>query len=164
MKFKNIFKCEVIRNGEVVHSSEDHNLITTAGANLMLDIMFDGATQVPSSGWFVGLISGNSPAVNVANTMLTASRSWSEFTDYSEATRESYTTDDPSSGAISNGTTLAEFTIDTAGTIGGGFLCTDSAKAGTGGVMFSASSYASSYAVAIGDIYRVAYTIQLVAP
>ena len=160
MKFKNTVETTVIRKGEIVHTEKKENLVTTEGANKILDVMFDGDTQIGASGWFLGLITGSTPTVVIADTM--SSNGWTEFEGYSESVRENYTTDNPSNGAIVNGTTVAEFSINANGTIGGVFICTSNTKGGFTGILFGEVSFPSGYSVINGDVYRVSYTIQLI--
>lgn len=158
MKFKNVFKIEHIRNGEVLDSFESENLVTTQGATNILDAMFDGGT-VPAT-WYLGLISGATPTIVAADTLASHS-GWTEFTSYT-GNRQVYDPDEPSIGVCVNNTNVCEFPITATGTISGAFLC--SAASGTSGILFSATQYSSNYSVVNGDTYKITYTVRLVAP
>ena len=147
-------------NGNLKWEAESHNLVVNEGLQDMNTKYFKGAAY--TAGWFIGLISGSSPATIVSTDTL-ASKGWTEFTTYSgnrqAAVFGTASTADPS--VISNTGSAASFTIGIGGgNVAGAFLC-----AGATGtpVLFSASNFASSRSVSSGDTLNVTYTFSLAA-
>lgn len=48
---------QIIRAGRVIEEFEDHNLVVNEGLNSLLNIMFNGSTQITT--WYLGLFEGN---------------------------------------------------------------------------------------------------------
>jgi hypothetical protein len=123
---------------------------------------FKGATY--TAALYLGLITGPASGTTFAAADTLASKTWTEFTDYTGARKAvtfgTATTADPS--VISNSASPSQFTISGAGgTVAGAFLCTVSS--GTSGVLFSESDFQSpgDRVVAAGDTLNVTYTFSL---
>ena len=93
-------------------------------------------------------------------------RSWTEFTGYSNSTRvaasfTAATNANPS--VVTNSSSVASFTINATGTVGGAFLTSGSAKSGATGTLFSEKAFSSpgDRSVVSGDILSVTYTFSL---
>jgi hypothetical protein len=149
------FHVNIIRNGETVFRQSPFNGIVDAGKNELLDVMFRSATQTT---WYCGLIL-NISTLSDLDTMLVHS-GWTEYTDYAEAVRQTWTADAATAKNIIN-TTLIEFTISdvTAPTLDGMFITNDSTKGATAGKLWCTSAFSSPPTVADGDIVQVQYSL-----
>jgi hypothetical protein len=133
-----------------------HNLVVNAGLNYALDVALSGATAITS--WYVGLIN-DTPTIAAGDTMASHA-GWTEFTAYDEATREAWTEAGVSAQSITNGASVATFTISTnSSVIAGAFLASDSTKSGTTGTLFAAAAFSSDKNADDGDTLEVTYAI-----
>ena len=131
----------------------DPNLVVTVGKNDLLEQYFLGSSYTAAH--YVGLKVAGS--INAADTM--SSKSWTEITDYSNATRPTYTAATPAAGSTSNTASPAVFNINGTATVGGCFITTDDTKGGTTGTLFSAVDFSTARNVLNGDTLTVTYTI-----
>ena len=138
------------------------NLVTTAGANHILDGTFKSGTQITA--WYVGLTStGATPAI--ADTMASHS-GWTELvhtTKYSETVRQTL-----SLGAISGTTTStcdndaskAPFSMNATSTVAGAFVVSNNASASaTAGTRYGVVDFGSERGVINGDTLTVKVTL-----
>ena len=140
----------------------EDNLVVNVGLKDMNDKYFAGSSY--SATWYLGLITG--PGVTTAAGDTMASHGWTEFTGYSNATRvaasfTAATSANPS--VVTNSSSVASFTINATGTVGGAFLTSGSAKSGATGTLFSEKAFSSpgDRSVVSGDILSVTYTFSL---
>lgn len=150
--------------GNLKWREETHNLVVNVGLQDMNTQYFKGSSYVAA--WYIGLITGPGSGVTIAAADTMSSKTWSENTSYSNATRPTATfgtatTANPS--VISNSASVAQFNINGTATIAGAFLVNNSTKGGTTGTLFSASNFTSpgDRAVASGDTLNVTYTFSL---
>lgn len=145
--------------GNLKWETESHNLVVNEGLQSMNNQYFTGSGY--SAGWYVGLISGTSPATITATDTL-ASKAWTEFTDYSgnrkAAVFNTASSSDPS--IINNTASKASFTVTASGDVTGAFLC---AGATGSPLLFSASNFADYRHVESGDTLNVEYIFSLAA-
>jgi hypothetical protein len=93
--------------------------------------------------------------------------SWTEYVNYSNATRVTATfaaSTDANPSVVTNTASPAVFNINGAGgTVGGAFLTSGSAKSGTAGTLFSAADFGSpgDRTVVDGDTLSVTYSFSL---
>lgn len=145
-----------VRDGVVIDSWDDRNLVTNEGLNALLDIMFHGTSPITT--WYIGLFEGNyTPVATVTAATITAAST--ECTAYDETTRQPYVEAAAAGQSITNVASRAQFTFNAGKTIYGAFLVSASAKSATSGVLFSASKFASSKAVVDDDQLLVTYQI-----
>lgn len=142
--------------GEVKWKEEVKNLVTTLGLNHIVDVVFNGGTQIAT--WYLALISGT-PTVAAGDTL--ASAAWTEVTAYSQATRPVWTPGAVSGGSIDNSGSVASFSINANGTtIGGAGLCEDNTKGGTTGLLYSVGPFTGGDKSADdGDTLQVTATL-----
>ena len=155
-KHRGIFTLECIRDGNLIWSETFSNLTVDEGLNDILDVYFAAGSQ--SATWYVGLIGSNSTPLagwDAAGIGV----DFTEFEDYSELVRETWTVGAVSGKSISNTASPAEFNIDDSGTVYGAFIINENTKGGTTGVLWCASLLASSRPVVSGDIVRATYTV-----
>ena len=151
---KGVFKviCRAA-DGSIRWEDDLSNLVVTVGKNDLLNQYFRGSAY--TAAFFVGLKTAGS--ISAADTM--ASKSWTEITAYSNATRPAFTAAVPSGGSTDNSASPAVFNINGTATVGGCFITTNNTKGGTAGTLFSATDFAVARSVLSGDTLTVTYTI-----
>jgi hypothetical protein len=159
------------KDGNLKWEEQQHNLVMTAGAQDMNAKYFEGASY--SATWYIGLIQSGSFTAVAAGDLMNSHTGWVESTVYSQATRPACdfgtpTNLDPSviANSVATGGTVAVFSINatpTGNAIQGAFLTSNNVKAGTTGILFSASSFTAPGArtVVSGDTLNVTYTFSL---
>lgn len=150
-----VYHGQIVRDGRVIEEFEDHNLVVNQGLNSLLNIYFNGQTQITS--WFLGLFEGNYTPVATL-TAATVTGSSTECTAYGEATRPEFVEAAAASQSITNSASRATFTFNATKTIYGAFLVSDATKSGTSGTLFSAARFNSSKSVVSGDQLLLTYT------
>ena len=140
-------------DGSVRWEDDLSNLVVTVGKNDLFDKYFLGSSY--NAAFFVGLKTAGS--ISAANTM--SSKSWTEITVYSNATRPAYTAGTAVAGSTDNTASPAVFNINGTATVGGCFITTNNTKGGTTGILFSATDFAVARSVLAGDTLTVTYTI-----
>ena len=144
-----------IRNGRVIDEWEDHNLVVNEGLNALLNIMFNGSTQITT--WYMGVFEGNyTPVATVTAATITSAST--ECTAYAAATRPEYVEATASAQSITNSASRASFVFNATKTIYGAFLISNSTKSGTSGTLFSAAQFGSSKSVVSTDELLLTYT------
>jgi hypothetical protein len=156
------------KDGNLKWVAESKNLVVNAGLAYMAGSALTSVTQITT--WYLGLITGPGSGTTFAagDTMLTHA-GWTEFVNYSNATRVTATfvtatTANPS--IVTNAASPAAFNISGAGgTVAGAFLTSGSAKSGTAGTLFSEADFGApgDRAVVSGDTLSVTYQFSLAA-
>jgi hypothetical protein len=154
------------KDGQLKWEASSHNLVMNVGLQDMNTQYFKGTAY--TAGWFIGLVTGPGSGTTFAAGDTMSSKSWTENTGYSNATRPAATfgtatTANPS--VQTNSASPASFTINATSTIAGAFLVSNSTKGGTTGVLFSASDFSApgDRSVVSGDTLNVTYTFSLTA-
>ena len=153
------------KDGNLKWEATSKNLVVNVGLQYMAGSALTSVTQITS--WYIGLYgaaASNNPA---AGDTMASHAGWTEYVNYSNATRvaatfATATTANPS--VVTNSASPASFTINGAGgTVGGAFLTSGSAKSGTAGTLFSAADFGSpgDRTVVSGDSLAVTYTFSL---
>ena len=150
--------------GNLKWEVEAPNLVVNEGLQDMNAKYFTGTTY--TAAWYLGLYgsgSTNSPAAG--NTMASHS-SWTEVTDYSQATRPACTFGTPTTAnpsVATNSASPASFSINATTVVGGAFLTTSNTKGGSTGVLYSAADFSApgDRSVVSGDTLSVTYTLSL---
>lgn len=164
MTFKNEFTIEHYRAGILINTVKAPNVICTVGANLILDTFFAAGVAVP---WYVGLIDNTSFVNTTTNADTMASHAnWIELIDYTEAIRQAYIPLPAAARATAQSATVAldnraVFTINATKTLRGAFLCSDTTKSGTAGILFCTATTAL-LAIVSTDVLAVTYTVSIV--
>lgn len=156
-------------DGNIKWEEQFPNLVNAIGKELMLDTLLSG-TSYTTVGPFLGLISGTGLTFAASDTL--ASKSWTEFTNYTVGGSAVRGTASFSS-ATSSGTTPTNVTTKTAsaitytitgggGTVGGCFLVTgagaSSTQSNTSGTLYSAGAFATAKVTTAGDTVSVTYS------
>lgn len=118
------------------------NLVVDEGLLNLLDVYFNGGSQ--HANFYTGCYSGNvTPAANLTAATVTATTTEIQA-QYDEATRVLWSPDAAASNEIGNQTAPAVFTFNTAVTVRGLFLVTESAKGSTSGTLVAAAKLAGA--------------------
>ena len=148
-----------IKRGIVIVDREySPNLVVDQGVNYVLNTAINGAAQVPT--WYVGIFKNNyTPLASdtLAGGFVTSAGEAAASTDYSQASRVTYTEAASTAKSITNSASPATFTILTTFTAYGAFLC--SAASGTTGTLLAAAKFSTSKSVSNTDELDVTYTI-----
>jgi len=114
------------------------NLITNGGLDHILDIVLSGGSQITT--WYV-LLTASTPTVAAGDTM-SSHAGWTEFTDYDEANRQTWTDGGVSSQSVDNSASKAVFTVSSnSSTIGGACLTSDNTKSGSSGTLLGGGAF-----------------------
>lgn len=113
------------------------NLVPNVGLDDALDKHLKGSGY--TAAWYVGL-TDSSPSPN-ANDTMSSHGGWTEADDYDESAREDLTLGAVSGQSVDNSASKASFTINASVTIGGAFVCSDSTKNGTSGILYGVGAF-----------------------
>lgn len=159
LNLKGVFNVEHYRNGRIIGNYEAPNTITNVGKNYILDVMFNGGTQIVNASWFMGFITSTSFSAIAAADTMASHAGWAELTGYSQSTRQAWGSGAAASQSTTNATAV---TIDITGTftVKGLFITSNSTKSGTTGTLWSAALFSSGdVSVINGDQLRSTYTL-----
>jgi hypothetical protein len=134
------------------------NLVVNQGKNDILEVYFHDGTATAASGWYMGLISSSGYSAIAAGDTAASHSGWTEFTGYSESTRQSWGQGAAASQSITNSTPVT-FSINATGTVKGAFIITNSTKGGTSGKLWAAALFSADVPVNNGDQLKVTYTL-----
>jgi len=155
------------KDGNLKWEAQSKNLVVNAGLAYMAGTALTSVTQITT--WYLGLYGAGASNTPAAGDTMSSHAGWTEYVNYSNATRVAATfvtatTANPS--VVTNTASPAAFNINGAGgTVGGAFLTSGSAKSGTAGTLFSAADFGSpgDRSVVSGDTLSVTYTFSLAA-
>ncbi len=152
---KGTYHGQIIRAGRVIDEWEDSNLVVNEGLNALLNVMFNGATQITT--WYMGVFEGNyTPVATVTAATITSAST--ECTAYASSTRPEYVEATASSQSITNAASRASFVFNASKTVYGAFLVSSSTKSGTSGTLFSAARFSTAKTVENLDELLLTYT------
>ena len=135
------------------------NLVPTVMLNKYLDATLKTGSAAPT--WFVGLVDNLGFSAYATGDVMGGGGhgGWSEATNYSDLTRPALTLGTISGGSVSNAAARATFNINGTKTLRGGFICNDSTKGGTTGILGGEADYtAGNKDVASGDTVYITVT------
>ena len=146
---------QIRRAGKIIDKFECPNLVVNEGLNSLLNIMFNGSSQVTT--WYLGIFEGNYTPVGTL-TAATVTAAATECTAYASATRPEYVEVASTAQSITNAASRASFVMNATKTVYGAFLGSSSAKSGTGGTLFSATRFSTAKALESADELLLTYT------
>lgn len=148
---------ECHRGGKLKWSAHvPHNLVPTEGLNHGIASEFKGVAY--TAAWYIGLLSA-SPTV-AANDTMSAHGGWTEVTTYSEANRQVFTLGNVAGGSAHNHANPGTFSVNGPATVGGMFLCTDSAIGSANGTIGGEGAFITgNKTVGSGDALSVRCTV-----
>jgi len=155
-----IWDWEFWRHGDLFHVEQTHNICTDEGLNDLLDIMFNGATQITD--WFVIIFeTETTPAAGTTYAVPV----FTESSAYAEATRPAYVAAAASGKVVTNAASKAVFTMNDTkiihggGLVGGGSAEDTKANTAGGGTLYCASKLTAGKAVEAADVLKVTIAI-----
>ncbi len=155
IRLENHYSVECVGpDGKVKWVEEVDNLVVTAGLNDSLDKHLKGSSY--TAAWYVGLTTGSDTFA--AGDTMSSHAGWTESTAYSDSTRRALTLGTVSAGSVDNSASKAVFNINATATIGGAFVCSDSTKGGTSGILYGGAAFSADRSVANGDTLNVTVT------
>ena len=149
----------VSKRGEPEELSQ--NLVVNEGLNYILSAAVGATAGIAN--WYIALFTGN-VTVLATWTAATFTAASTEWTGYSEATREVWNKGAVASAGVDSFASKSSFTssADTQ-TVRGAAMLSASAKSATTGVLLAASRFSSDKALDTGEILDVGYGLQLSA-
>lgn len=164
LKIGGIFTYEHIRDGKVIDTWEEPNLVVDEGLNLILNVMFNSTTKPGQT--YVGIYANNyTPiAANVQATFPGAGVAGEITTEISNTVRPNwagYTAAATTTKSLGNSASPAIFSFTSAASVNGAFLTTNSTKGGTTGNLIAASKFPATRSMLIGDVLSIIYTISI---
>lgn len=157
LKIGGVFSFELVRDGEVIDTWQESNIVVDEGLNYTLAAAF--ASGSVSATWYVSIFKNNYTPI-AANVMSTfAATSGEASADYSQATRPVWTQAGVSAKTITNSASPASFTFVNGATLYGAFLTNNNVKSGTSGILGAAARFASSRTVIATDVLNIVYTL-----
>jgi len=144
-----------------------HNLVPVAGLNYLLEAALRGGTSY--SQFYLALFDGAytpNPDLKAADFAVSSGELVSSSEGYSESTRPLWQAGAADSGTMNNDANRATFTIVTSGqiTIRGAALLSDSTKGGTSGILLSIARFPNDRVEHNGDVFNLAYSVDVVSP
>ena len=118
--------------GGLKWKAELPNTLTLQGLNHLLDVGVCGTSNGSYLTWYIGL-TDTALAAATADTMASHA-GWTEITAYAAATKPEWS-EVRSNQTVSNSASKASYVMNDACTVTGAFICSDSTKGTTGGVL-----------------------------
>ena len=151
---------EHVRDGVVIDSSHETNLVPTQGLTHILDAVCKGGAQVPT--WYIAPYEGNFTP-SAPDTAASLPGAAVECTTYVEAARQTWVEGAIAGGSVDNTASKAEFTMNATKTIYGCWLASVSGKSSTSGLVLSVVRFSASKTFQSGDIMRITAPVSLTA-
>lgn len=143
---------QISPSGVVIAHEKVHNLMPNEGIQHVIKLLFQNDT---AQNWFIGAYTGTYTPV-AADTMATFPTSAAETADYSSATRPAFTPVLSGDGlSVTNTGSEAEFTFTANTRVTGLFVCSNSAKSSTSGILLSAALLPTAKQMEVDGILRV---------
>lgn len=157
LKVGGVFTIEQFRDGELIDTWEETNIVTAEGLNDMLDEYLLGAGDSPS--FYVGLFEGTHNPGDSDTHNTPPGPGFTEVTVYSPSSRPAWTGVLGSKQAT-NSASKAVFTMTGSKTITGAFLATTATQGVGPGVLFASSRFSAERVVIATDVLNITYTLQ----
>lgn len=149
VKLSHHYVVRCYRHGHLRWEEVIDNMVVTVGQNDILNKYYTGVAYTAAN--FIGLTTG-SPTFAATDTMASHT-GWTEFSEYSNATRPAPTWGTAAAGVITS--PAVAFNISAPGTAGGSFLTTDSTILGTAGVLVGGAVFSANRTVDTPDVINI---------
>lgn len=164
LKIGGVFTYEHIRDGKIIDTWEQPNLIVDEGLNYVLNAGLSSGSKV--AGMYVGVYANNYTPIagNVMSTFPTAGVALEVTTEISNATRptwSAFTGAVTTTKSLTNSAAPAIFTFTASADVNGAFLSSTNTKGGTTGTLVAASKFASTRSMINGDVLSIIYTVNI---
>lgn len=150
-----IFTFEQVRNGKVIDTWSQENIVVDTGLNYLLDAALSGGTV--NVNHYIGLFSNN--YTPIAGTII------SDLVEvnakYDEVTRPIWSELGAVTKTITNSASPATFTFNAGETVYGAFLTSNQTKGSNTGTLVAASKFLASRVMIASDVLRVTYTLTI---
>jgi hypothetical protein len=159
IKTGGIFTYEHVRDGKIIDTWKEPNIVVDEGLNYALAAAFTGGTTLAS--WYIGVFKNNytPQAADVIATFPGIGVANESTTEYNETVRPTWTQAGVSAKTVTNSASPAVFTFNTTVSIYGGFLASSSVKGGLTGKLAAASKFSSVRSMLAADVLNVTYTL-----
>lgn len=156
-----VFTYNHIRNGAVIDTWKEDNIVVNEGLDYTLDSAFSGGS--PITAWYIGLFKNNyaPQASDVAATFPGSGVANEATSEYSQSTRPQWIEAGVVAEVITNTASQATFTFVTPVNIYGAFLASLPTKATTSGKLAAASKFTNVRAMLATDVLTVTYTLTI---
>jgi hypothetical protein len=156
-----IFTYQHVRDGQVIDTWQEPNLVVDQGLNYALDAAFSGGAAV--STWYIGVFKNNYTPIagNVASSFAGVGVANEATSEYDESVRQTWTEAGVSAKTVSNTASPAVFTFNTTVSIYGAFLISVSTKGGLTGTLGAAAKFSAVRNMLSGDKLNVTYTLTI---
>ena len=176
VSIKGHFTVEHIRDGVTIGTYDIDNSITVAGKEMLLNAMFNGGSPTAppaANNWYMGLVDGaTSPSYNAITDTYASHGGWTENTDYSGGRQiwgagaatnptSSTVTTANASAAVFNMTGSSDTIAGLMIVAGDSGVATPGNTTATGGILWSAASFAANVATISGDQLKVTYSVSV---
>jgi hypothetical protein len=160
-KIGGVFTYNHIRDGKIIDTWEENNLVVNEGLNYALDSAFSGGAAITA--WYIGLFKNNyaPQASDVASTFSGVGVANEATTEYTPGTRPAWVEAGVTSQVITNSASPAVFTFASDINIYGAFLTSVATKASTSGKLSAASKFTSVRSMLTSDVLNVIYTLTI---
>jgi hypothetical protein len=161
LKIGGIFTYEHIRNGEVIDTWTEPNIVVDEGLDYALSTAFAGGSALTN--WYIGVFKNNytPQSTDVIATFPGVGVAGESTTDYNETTRPVWTNAGVVTKTITNTASPAVFTFNSTVSIYGGFLASSSVKGGLTGKLAAASKFSSVRSMLSADVLNVTYNLTI---
>jgi hypothetical protein len=132
------------------------NSVVDTGINDNENVYFAGSTQ--RNPWYFGLVDNSGFTAFSASDTMSSHSGWSEFTNYSESVRQTWSVGTASAKTIT-GTASSAFTMAGSAAIKGAFLTSNNTKGGTTGQLWSEGAFGVVQSLVTSQVLRVNYTL-----
>lgn len=160
-KFKvgGIFTYEHIRDGKIIDTWKEPNIVTNEGLNYILDSALSSGAVISS--WYIGVFKNNyTPvATDVASTFAGSGVASEVITQLTNTTRPIWNDAGAVTQTITNSASPAVFTFDGTASVYGAFLASSSVLGGLTGTLAAASKFSAVRNMIATDILNVTYTL-----
>lgn len=158
IKAGGVWGVEIYDKGVLVSKTSCHNIVTDEGLNRLLNVMFNGATQIGT--WYCELFENDfTPDGDETYDV----PGYTICTAYDEATRPAYVEAASSAKSTTNSANKAVFTMNASKTLYGASLVSLNTKndhtAGADNVLFCAGKFGTAQPVISGNVVNLTYTI-----
>jgi|SRR6185436_3527857 len=143
-------------DGSLAWEEKFPNGATTVGLNYMNDVALGGTSQLTP--WFLGLINNSGFSALSADDTMGSHTGWSEFTDYSESVRQTWTPGSSASGSVTNPTVCSFTNVTNGNVVYGQFLASDSTKGGAVGTLWATGAFSTPRTLESGQVLQTTYT------
>lgn len=148
-------------DGSLRWEDDIENLVTTAGANAILEAALRTGLAAPA--WFLGLITGPGASNTYANTdTMAAHAGWTESSAYAAATRQAFVPAAAAARSMTSSASPASFVLNATVTLAGFFMSDSSTKGGATGTLLSEGNFTVGDRTGFsGDTLTAFWTITL---